>query len=514
MKRSRKIFTSILCSVTGIVLLVTGCVLIHVFSELIHSEVDDQLPLKKGSESYKNWQAPGTPIYFQVWMFDVVNYMEVMEKGERPALVQMGPYTYLEKREKYDIKFSNDGTVSYKESRTFFFDRSRSAGSENDTFHCVNLPMLTVADMVRYENPLIKEAVEFVLKLTGEQLFIKLSVGDLMWGYEDPLLKEVDKVLRPFNRSIPDVFGLFYNQNGTDDGVYEIISGQKGLDHFGEILSWNGNTSLSYWNSKIANAINGSDGTLYPPFISTSQTKYLFSSDLCRSLGMDFKKDVTNRGIDMDRFVAPEIMFGNVTVNPDNAGFCTPPGNCLPSGLLNVSVCRTGAPVVMSMPHFLGCDPQTINAVEGLSPNEEEHSSFLDIEPLTGVVMNAGKKLQINVFMDKIDGFPEFAHLKPIFFPVMWLNESAMISEGDAAKFKNEVLDKIKLTDAVKYSLIAVGGFVLVCVLAVLVKGKLTSSSSSQSSHVQDRDHLVNHERFDDPLLIPNGGSNSNPGIM
>ena len=41
-----------------------------------------------------------------------------------------------------------------------------------------------------------------------------------------------------------------------------------------------------------------------------------------------------------------------------------------------------GAPVVMSMPHFLGCDPEQLEAIRGLNPKLEEHSSFLDLEPV------------------------------------------------------------------------------------------------------------------------------------
>ena len=32
-------------------------------------------------------------------------------------------------------------------------------------------------------------------------------------------------------------------------------------------------------------------------------------------------------------------LFANTSVNPSNAGFCIPPGNCLVSGLLNLEAC-------------------------------------------------------------------------------------------------------------------------------------------------------------------------------
>lgn len=55
---------------------------------------------------------------------------------------------------------------------------------------------------------------------------------------------------------------------------------------------------------------------------------------------------VNVRGIELDKFVAPDIMFANATVNPYNEGFCT--SDCLPSGLLNVSVCRQGEYLIHS----------------------------------------------------------------------------------------------------------------------------------------------------------------------
>jgi len=506
MGKQCKIATFISCSVVGLLFLGAGCVLIHIFNDLIHSKVEEAESLAEGTDAYKAWQKVTVPVFFQVWMFDVVNYMEVANNGEKPVVVQMGPYTYREQREKWDLQYDNDlGTVTYRENKTLIFDREKSAGPETDTFHCVNLPMLTILSMLKYQNTLVKMAVEAALKVTSESLFTKLSVADLMWGYDDPLLTEIHKILDPFklNITIPGKFGLFYGTNGSDDGLYTIHSGVKGTDNFGQILSWNGQKKLNIWTSDIANAINGSDGTLYPPFISTNTTKYLFSSDLGRSLGMEYTGPVTIKGIDLDRFMAPASTFGNLTVNPYNAGFCTPAGNCLPSGLLNVSALRQGAPVVMSMPHFLGCDPKQLNAVRGLNPKLEEHSSFLDLEPMTGVVMNAGKKLQINVYMDKIDGFKELANIKPIYFPVMWLNESAELGQADADKFKSQVLDTLKITDAVQYGLIATGGFILMLVLGLMVKARW---ASGQSSKPQDLTHLVTSQHVDDDDVMLNGG--------
>ena len=38
-------------------------------------------------------------------------------------------------------------------------------------------------------------------------------------------------------------------------------------------------------------------------------------------------------------YILNEYFFANISINPSNDGFCTPPGNCLVSGIFNLSAC-------------------------------------------------------------------------------------------------------------------------------------------------------------------------------
>lgn len=72
--------------------------------------------------------------------------------------------------------------------------------------------------------------------------------------------------------------------------------------------------------------------------------------------------------------------------DPDiiNMGHCYCGGECMPSGLINVTACRFGSPVFISLPHFHKADPILVDQVEGLSPNDKEHSFSITLEPVSG----------------------------------------------------------------------------------------------------------------------------------
>ena len=61
--------------------------------------------------------------------------------------------------------------------------------------------------------------------------------------------------------------------DGTNDPV-----------ELGKIVSWDGKEQLedSWWSTKEARAIRGSDGSLLPPFITKDQKLHIFVTQLCR----------------------------------------------------------------------------------------------------------------------------------------------------------------------------------------------------------------------------------------
>ena len=81
-------------------------------------------------------------------------------------------------------------------------------------------------------------------------------------------------------------------------------------------------------------------------------------------------------------------------MNPENAQYY----NFAPSGMENTTS-AAGIPVFVSFPHFYEGDSRLVAAVKGLDPNFNRHETFIDVEPQSGLLVHAEKKLQINYLM-------------------------------------------------------------------------------------------------------------------
>ncbi|XP_026110096.1 lysosome membrane protein 2-like [Carassius auratus] len=139
--------------------------------------------------------------------FNLTNPAEVLN-GDKPFVLQVGPYTYREYRPKEEVKFLDNGTrVQAVNPKTYVFEPNMSRGSEDDIIRTVNIPAVTV--MEKTKDQWFEGLVSALMKSIGVGVFGTFRVGDLLWGYEDPLLKLIQKFI-----TMDDHFGLFYNVSG------------------------------------------------------------------------------------------------------------------------------------------------------------------------------------------------------------------------------------------------------------------------------------------------------------
>ncbi|XP_037991073.1 lysosome membrane protein 2 isoform X1 [Motacilla alba alba] len=470
-----------LCLVTVGVLAMTlliasiSLLVAHVFQTVVDLQVKQGTVLKNGTETFEAWEDPPPPVYMQFYFFNVTNPLEVLQ-GATPLVEEIGPYTYREYRPRVHIQFLDNGTkVSALNPKTYVFEPEKSVGDpEVDLIRTVNIPAVTAMEWTR-STPL-RFATEVLLLLYQESLFTVRSVHELLWGYKDRLLSTIH-VLHP---EIDPVFGLFSKMNGTDDGEYVFLSGETNYLNFSRIVEWKGKESLSWWTTEACNMINGTDGTSFHPLISKDENIYIFSSDFCRSLFLVYDSSGAVAGVPTFRFVPSSMVFANTSVNPANAGFCVPAGNCPGTGVLNVSVCKQGAPIFLSAPHFYQADPKFVEDIEGMHPRKEYHETFLDINPLTGLVLQAAKRMQVNVHVRKLPEFFETGNIRTLIFPVMYINESVLIDEASASKLRHVLLEASVVT-GIPFVIMALGiVFGIVFIVLACRSQRITEESTEE----------------------------------
>ncbi|EGW07647.1 Platelet glycoprotein 4 [Cricetulus griseus] len=174
-----------------------------------------------------------------------------------------------------------------------------------------------------------------------------------------------------------------------------------------------------------------------------------------------FGSDIELKGIPVYRFILPAKAFASPVQNPDNHCFCTEKvisNNCTSYGVLDISKCKQGRPVYISLPHFLHASPDISEPIEGLNPNEEEHRTYLDVEPITGFTLQFAKRLQVNILVKPARKIEALKNLKRNYIvPILWLNETGTIGDEKAEMFRNQVTGKVKLLGLVEMVLLGLG---------------------------------------------------------
>uniref|UniRef100_A0A8C9E902 Platelet glycoprotein 4 n=1 Tax=Phocoena sinus TaxID=42100 RepID=A0A8C9E902_PHOSS len=414
-------------AVIGALMAVFGGILMPVGDMLIEKTVKKEAVLEEGTIAFKSWVKTGHRSLQTGWIFDVQDPEEVAVNSSKIKVKQRGPYTY---RVRYLAKEnitqdSETHTVSFLQPNGAIFEPSLSVGTENDTFTVLNLAVAAVPHL--YPSAFVQIIVNIFIKKSNSSMFQKRTLKELLWGYKDPFLS-----LIPY--PVPTTVGVFYPYHNTADGVYKVFNGKDDI-------------------SKVAIIDTYKDGASFPPFIEKTRVLQFFSSDICRSFYAVFGAEINLKGIPVYRFILPSLAFASPLQNPDNHCFCTEKiisKTCTLYGVLDIGKCKGGKPVYISLPHFLHASPEIAEPVEGLSPNEEEHSTYLDVEPVKKLIYIV--IIIFNVYYRALKGLKQ-----NYMVPVLWLNETGTIGDEKAEMFRNQVTGKIELLGLVEMILISVG---------------------------------------------------------
>lgn len=115
----------------GVLLIILAAVLAVVFPKIIDLILDNELALREGGRTYNFWKEPPVEPRMQIYIYNVTNADEFLNNNEKPVLQELGPYVYVQHWQKEDIKFNENGTVTYKVKKTFVFNEVSSLRPSN-----------------------------------------------------------------------------------------------------------------------------------------------------------------------------------------------------------------------------------------------------------------------------------------------------------------------------------------------------------------------------------------------
>lgn len=231
----------------------------------------------------------------------------------------------------------------------------------------------------------------------------------LFEGVKDPLL-DLLKTINSTSLNIPfDKFGWFVGRNLSDtfDGTFTMRTGADGLESMGFLTQWNGSPNTGMYRGKCSE-VYGTSGELWPASSNVPANITLFPSDICRSITLQGREQVSLYNIQGTKYVGDDRVFDNGVKYPEASCWCNSnPTQCpdLKPGVFNASACKYGSPTFVSFPHFYLADESYQTAVTGLRPNQTEHEFYMAIEPSTGIPLDVRAQLQINEHLQPIKGF-------------------------------------------------------------------------------------------------------------
>ncbi|TKR80429.1 hypothetical protein L596_014503 [Steinernema carpocapsae] len=318
-------------------------------------------------------------------------------------------------------------------------------------------------------------------------------IGSVLKGFIKIVNEIVDNVKLPLplphiNVNFSQVPSIHLFTNNSNDYKYTLLTGKLNYKEVGEMVGFtnldgsiattrdNGVTYLpeNWWNvsnadyescpedlKRLASQLNGTSGQFFHVKLDKKSQPYVYVEDICRSLKFVYDSETTVRDVDGYRFVIDSDTF-NYNV-PSNCGFCTKLNAnfydrlegefCLPNGLLHLGGCKSPTnininipgmeqlggllaaeiikiPVVASNPHFFGADQQVIDLFPRFKPTKEKDMTTLDIEPQTGTLLQAHKRMQLNVLVRQFPNISSFSSILPGAYPMFWVDETYTIDDS------------------------------------------------------------------------------------
>eukprot|EP01087_Luapelamoeba_hula_P008663 TRINITY_DN2185_c0_g1_i2.p1 TRINITY_DN2185_c0_g1~~TRINITY_DN2185_c0_g1_i2.p1 ORF type:complete len:820 (+),score=149.24 TRINITY_DN2185_c0_g1_i2:255-2714(+) len=292
--------------------------------------------------------------------------------------------------------------------------------------------------------------------LGGGGLVSTRSPHQWIFGMNDTLLELLN---------LPDTYVSFVTNQTTEQIAYDkrnnsvFYTGKDDLNDIGRYIKWKGLTVLPVnnpWAEK--EEVEGYYGDTFAPFMDDGDKLDVWIPELMRNTRLEYTDEVTKYDITLYRYrLSPEDFEENKKFYQGIYGFAnlTSPNRM---------------PVFISKARMLDTPEVWRAKLTGVNPDDDD-DTYLDVEPITGYVMDVAKKLQVNVFIDNSTTLDMWnANIqKNIIYPIIWTDQNSQINYELASDFKDSVYRVMTIRTWVLWGGVASGVASLVLCLALIV---------------------------------------------
>lgn len=201
-------------------------------------------------------------------------------------------------------------------------------------------------------------------------------------------------------------------------------TGQDDIMQLGTAKTFNYKNETDYYD-KECDRVRGSAGEFYPPGQTKDRPLTFFNGELCRYLDLYYTEELNVHGFKVNKYSATERSVDNGTEYSEYK--CFSRGESVPSGVMNVSACRYGAPVFVSFPHYYAADPYYLNFVDGMKPSKKDHEFYIALDPVTGIPVEVAARLQVNILVRAHPEIELYEEAPYMFFPILWFEQKVRV---------------------------------------------------------------------------------------
>ncbi|CAH1963590.1 unnamed protein product [Acanthoscelides obtectus] len=411
-----------------------------IFPKVLHSQVKGMVNLGPGTDIRGMFLTIPFALTFKVYLFNITNPTDVQYFGAKPIVKQVGPFCYEEWKKKVKVEDSvAEDTISYNPVDTFL--KANWTGCKSGQLE-VTIPhpmILGVVNTVLRQKPgalnLINKAIRsiynnptsiFLTAKADDILFDGVTINCAVTDFAGKALCAQLKQEAGLRHISEDelAFSLLGPKNATEGKRIKAYRGTKNSRDVGKIVEYDNAATMSAWPTDECNVIDGTDGTIFPPFLEQDDGIVSFAPDLCRSLKAYYVKPAKYDGIPVGEYTAD---LGDASTNEDEKCYCYTDDTCLKKGLMDLYKC-SGVPVYASLPHFLDTDESYLKGVQGLKPNKTEHEIRILFESFSGSPLFARKRLQFNMPLEPVPKLELFKNFTETVVPMFWIEEGVELN--------------------------------------------------------------------------------------